>query len=372
MAQKQGLVNQKKATTKSRLQARYEKLLKDIEENQALQQNMEQGLRAVVPRIQSEMRPLLSERDELLRSRLLRLDELADELGIGKYNRDWFEGYMADQASELLNKNGYGDEVLKELFEKYAGESLLPDEEDLAPMAQQFKDEFGIDIDLREMVDKGVDNFMREHSEDIQKKMFEKREAEEAEDLKNFDPSAAQKKVNKQQQALLQDAKAIYLRLVKKYHPDRETDEAAKVQKTELIQRVTKAYQENDFLTLLKLQIEYLEEEEADASFLAEDMLKRYNKILQKQLNEIKEEIDFLRYSSMGLFEDFFDKNNAFSERKFKSFKKKLREEITMIQADLNDSRKRKKGWFKDWIKEIKAYQQDAMMQNAFLQFFDI
>ena len=43
-----------------------------------------------------------------------------------------------------------------------------------------------------------------------------------------------------------------------------------------------------------------------------------------------------------------------------------------MIQADLNDSRKRKKGWFKDWIKEIKAYQQDAMMQNAFLQFFDI
>ncbi len=370
MKPKHGLINKKQATTKSKLQARYEKLLKDIEENKSLQQNMEQGLRTVVPRIQSEMQPLLSERDKLLRNRLLRLDELADELGIGKYNRDWFEGYMADQASELLNKNGYGDEVLKGLFEKYAGEPLLPDEEDLAPMAQQFKDEFGIDIDLREMVDKGVDNFMREHSEEMQKKMFEKREAEEAEELKNFDPDA-QKKVNKQQQALLQDAKAIYLRLVKKYHPDREPDEAAKIQKTELIQRVTKAYQENDFLTLLKLQIEYIEEEEADASFLAEDMFKRYNKILQKQLNEIKEEIDFLKYSSMGLFEDFFDKNNAFSERKFKSFKKKIREEITMIQDDLNDSRKRKKGWFKDWIKEIKAYQQDAIMQNALMQFFN-
>ena len=365
------IVSKKKATTKSKLQARYEKLLKDIEENQSLQQNLEQGLRTAVPRIQSEMRPLISERDELLRNRLLRLEELADELGLGKYNREWFEGYMADQASELLNKNGYGDEVLKGLFEKYAGEPLLPDEDDLAPMAQQFKQEFGIDIDLREMVDKGVDNFMREHSEEIQKKMFEKREAEEAEDLKNFDPDA-QKKINKQQQALLHDAKAIYLRLVKKYHPDRETDEAAKVLKTALIQRATKAYQENDFLALLKLQIEYLEEEEADASFLAEDMLRRYNKILQKQLNEIKEEIDFLKYSSMGLFEDFFDKNNAFSERKFKNFKKKLREEITMIQADLNDSRKRKKGWFKDWIAEIKAYQQDAMMQNALLQFFDI
>ena len=122
---------------------------------------------------------------------------------------------------------------------------------------------------------------------------------------------------------------------------------------------MTKAYQEKDFLALLNLQIEYLEEDEADAGFLAGDMLKRYNKILQKQLNEIKAEIDFLKHSSMDLLEDFFDQNNAFSARKFKDFKKRLRAEISMIQADLNDSRKRQKGWFKDWVTEIKAYQQD-------------
>ncbi len=158
---------------------------------------------------------------------------------------------------------------------------------------------------------------------------------------------------------------------MKKYHPDREPDEAAKAHKTELIQRVTNAYQENDFLTLLKLQIEYLEEEEADASFLAEDMLKRYNKILQKQLNEIKQEVDYLKYSSMGMYEDFFGVGDKFSERKFKNFKKKLREEISLIQDDLNASNKRKKSWFKERIKAIKAYQQE-MMQNSFFQFFDI
>jgi hypothetical protein len=359
---KYGLVHKKNVTAKSRLLARYEQLLKDIGVNQALQQTLEQGLQMAVPRIQREMKPLLAERDTLFRSRLLRLDALADELGVGKYDREWFEGYMAEQAKDLLNRNGYGDGLLKELFEKYAGEPLLSDQKNLAPMARQLKEEFGDDIDLNELVEKGIDHFMREHSTEIQKKRLEKQEADETDDLKNFDPSAAQQKINKQQQALLQDAKAIYLRLVKKYHPDRETDEAAKIQKTVLIQRVTKAYQEKDFLALLKLQIEYVEEEEADASLLAEDMLKRYNTILQKQLNEIRREIDYLKYSSLGLFEDFFDQNNAFSERKFRDFKKKLRAEILMIQADLNDSRKYPKVWFKDWVKGIKAYQQDTLL----------
>ena len=183
---KHGLVIQKKATTKSKLQARYQKLLRDIGESQSLQQNLEHELRAAVPRIENEVRPLVGERDRLWRSRLLRLDELADELGMGKYDREWFERYMADQTRELLNRNGYGDEVLKDLFEKYAGESLLSDEVDLAPMARKFKAKFGIDIDLRELVEKGVDTFMKEHSKEIQKKMSEKREAEEAEDLKKL------------------------------------------------------------------------------------------------------------------------------------------------------------------------------------------
>jgi len=367
---KKDLVAKKQASTKSKLQKRYEKLLQDIEDNQAARKNLEEGMKMVVPRIQSEIRPLTSERDALMRKRLLRLDELADELGIGKYNQEWFDEYMIEQTGELMNRVGFGDQELKNVFEKYAGESILPDEETMAPMAQQFRDEFGIEVDLKEMMDMGVDNFLNERGEEIRKKMFERQEAEDAEEMNNFDPSA-KKKVSKQQQALMQDAKAIYLRLVKKYHPDREPDEAAKAQKTELIQRVTNAYQENDFLTLLKLQIEYLEEEEADASFLAEDMLKRYNKILQKQLDEIKQEIDYLKYSSMGMYEDFFGVGDKFSERKFKNFKKKLREEINLIQEDLNASNKRKKGWFKDRIKAIKAYQQE-MMQNNFFQFFDI
>ncbi len=366
---KKELVNKKQASTRSRLQLKYEKLLKDIEANKALKQNMEEGMKTVMPRIQNELSPLIEQRNKLFRQRLLRLDELATELGVGKFNKDWFEPYMVEQASNIMQQNGYGDEELKTIFEKYSDEPLLPDDDELAAYAQKFKDEFGIEMDIKEMLEKGLDTYMRENKDEFQHKISEKWEEQEAEDIRNYDPDA-KKKVSKQDQVLMQDAKAIYMRLMKKYHPDRELDETRKARYTNITQEVTTAYKNNDFLTLLKLQIEHLEEKEADATFLAEDMLKRYNKILQKQLNEIREEIDFMKYNSMGLFDEFFDRNHQFSKSKFTRYKNKLKEEVADLEEDIQASYKRKKGWFKEWIKEIKMYQQEVMIQETMLRFF--
>lgn len=297
----------KKASVKSKLQARYEELLEDIEHTKAAQKNLEDGLRAIMPRIMKEIRPLLSQRDALIRQRLLRLDELADELGPGKYDRVWLDAYLSEQAGHVFDRSGSVDNAFADLVRKYVGEIKM----------------------LGEAV---------------------------AESGKNFDP-LIKKQANKQQEALKQDARAIYLRLVKKYHPDRELNEADKGWKTELVQRVAQAHQENDFLTLLKLQIEYLEEEETDARFLAEDMLRRYSKILQRQLDDIKDEVDYLRAGSMGVLEEFFNWNDTFSERKFRNFKKSVRAQSAAIQADLNNSKTYAETWFKEWVKAIKAYQ---------------
>ncbi len=366
---KKELVNKKQASTKSRLQVKYEKLLKDVEKNKELQKNMEEGMKTVMPRIENELSPLVDHKNNLIRQRLLRLDELATELGVGKMNKDWFEPYMVEQASALMQQKGFGDDALKQIFEKYSDEPLIPEEDELADFASNFRDEFGIELDVKEMMERGVDAYMRENREEFQQKISEKWEEKETENTRSYDPSS-QKKGSKQDQALMQDAKAIYMRLIKKYHPDREQNEALKVQYTALIQQVTTAYQNNDFLTLLQLQIEHIEEKEADASFLAEDMLKRYNKILQKQLNEIREEIDFMKYNSMGLFDSFFDKNHQFSKSKFNRYKKDLAIDIEEIQEDLDASYKRKKGWFKEWIKEIKMYQQQSMIEESLMRFF--
>ncbi len=347
---KKDLVTTKQISTKSRLLNRYEELLRGIEENKNKRRDLDEGLRLIVLRIRSKIRPMLNERDLLIRKRLFRLDELAGEFGTDKHTRKYFEAYMVEQTAEMLDRIGFGDTELRQLFEKYAGDSLVSNAKAMAPIAQQFRDAFGVDIDLQEIVDKGVDQFLSEHSGELRKRQ----EMQDAQDLERFDPAAKQK-VSTHQKALLQDSRSIYMSLVKKYHPDRETDEAAKIQKTEFIQRITKAYRENDFLTLLKLQIEYLEEGETDAKMLADDMLKRYNKILQKQLDEIKQEIDHLKVTNKELFEDFFGFDGKFNERKFKKIKKMLREELERTQTDLNYSKTHSEAWFNQWIKAIKT-----------------
>lgn len=366
---KNELKTTKQTTKKSRLQQRYESLLKDIEVNKNLQENLENDIRKVVPRIEKEMHPLLRKRTEAVRKRVLRLDELADEIGVGKVNIEWFAPYIADEAMTLLQNKNFQDDELIEIYEKYTGESPLPDKEQFDDMAAAVKEMYGFDIDVEEMMKQGMENYMSENVENFRQQVAEQQEVQEAQEIEDF-AKQGPKKVSKQEQMLAQDAKTIYLRLVKKFHPDLEQDETLKIQKTALVQEVTKAYKENDFLKLLSLQIEHIDEKENEGQILADDMLKRYNKILTKQLNELKYEIEEIKYSSNGIVEDFFDKNSKFSERRFKAYKKKIQTEVDQIEADNRSSYKRKKGWFKDWMREIKDFSSYQMMEGVFADIF--
>jgi hypothetical protein len=75
--------------------------------------------------------------------------------------------------------------------------------------------------------------------------------------------------------------------LVKTLHPDREPDEAEKARKTELLKQVTTAYENNELLTLLRLQLELERIDQAHLENLAEDQLRYYNKLLREQVREL-------------------------------------------------------------------------------------
>lgn len=357
---------------KTKIQQKYQKLLEDIEIRKKHQENLEAGMRIAMPKIDAELRPLIREEKEWHRKRLIRLDEVADELKIGKFNKEWFDGYMTTEIGEILSDFDNKDEVLKALYKKYSGEDFEIDDEGSNLIAQMMKEQFGLDIDVEEMMEKGMEAYMAENAESFVNQIQEKLEKDSEGEQRKKTPKqlAKESKQEEENKLLEQDAKAIYMRLIKKYHPDRTQDTSQQKEFTDITMKVTKAYQENDFLQLLRLQIEYIEEGENDASDLAEDMLKRYNKILEKQLREINQELENMKFNSMGLFEDFFDKNHKFSLAKFNRYKKNLEQDIQNIQIDLEDSKKRKKGWFKDWMAEIKAVTQQSMLQNIFAQMF--
>jgi hypothetical protein len=84
--------------------------------------------------------------------------------------------------------------------------------------------------------------------------------------------------------------RSVYMELVKTFHPDLEADEAEKQRKTETMQRITKAYQENNLLGLLKLQMELEQIDRSGLENLNKNQLGYYNKILRQQVEELDQQ----------------------------------------------------------------------------------
>jgi hypothetical protein len=325
------LKKEQKGSKKSELQSKYEKLLRDIDKKKKQHQNLKEGLRVAIPRVISELQPLAKTEADWHIKKLIRLDEIVDEIVISKAKKNLFIDYILEEVGTFLSTSDPENEDLQRIFEKYSGDSFDNDAfdsciEDTFFEGDIFED--GFDKNSFET---------NENTKSSKKKKPTKREIQEAEE----------------QKILALDAKAIYFRLIKKYHPDRQQDLEKQKEYTEISKLVTKAYKENDFMALLRLQVEYIDENENDAQTLADDMIERYNKILFAQLAELHTAMAIEIKNSRGLVNDLFDENYAFSEKLFQKTKKGLEKNIAHIQANIEESHKQKKGWFKQWMKEL-------------------
>ena len=100
---------------------------------------------------------------------------------------------------------------------------------------------------------------------------------------------AAEAKKRAEEKHATKSVRALYLDLVKALHPDREPDEAERLRKTELLKKVTVAYENNELLTLLRLQLQLNRLDQAQLENLAEDQLKHFVKLLREQARELED-----------------------------------------------------------------------------------
>jgi hypothetical protein len=139
---------------------------------------------------------------------------------------------------------------------------------------------------------------MLEHAQTRQAERQAKRQAKAAERK----TSQAVKLAQAQEEAQ-HAVREVYRKLASQLHPDRETDETQRRQKTDLMQRVNAAYEKGDLLTLLTLQLEC---EQLDADRLAElpiERIKRYNHALREQIRALEEEKTVLMHGIADLLE---------------------------------------------------------------------
>lgn len=88
-----------------------------------------------------------------------------------------------------------------------------------------------------------------------------------------------------------QSLKQMYKRLAAVLHPDREPVETEKVRKTSLMQRATDAYQNNDLMGLIQLQVEISQQGILNIGDLADEQLNLYNMNLTKYSKQLQQDI---------------------------------------------------------------------------------
>ena len=292
----------------NRLSKRITKLEKDVAEFREAATKLRQ-------RVQDEYRPLQA-RHNAERAALVRiLDRAHDTYKLTKGERAKIGDMIVNGCFDLPDK-GHPD--LASIIEKHtpAGHAEAEAEADAdadrrtsemmkALFAAQFGIEFDPDVDVstQEKFQAYVDQKMSEQEAD-----FGAREAAQAERRaqrkKSPKQQAAEAKKQEEEKTITKSVRGLYLDLVKVLHPDREPDETEKKRKTELLQRVTAAYEANELLTLLRLQLELNRIDHAHLENLAEDQLRVYNKLLLEQARELDEAL----FDEQVRLEDFTGK----------------------------------------------------------------
>lgn len=157
----------------------------------------------------------------------------------------------------------------------------------------------GIDIDLTN-VDIEDEIVMARLRREIQDKLQAKEKDSEDETTNHQDKKKTKKEIHRdalnkiKEQVQSKSLKSIYISLSKALHPDMESDAELKLQKEELMKKVTVAYQEKNFTNLLALEMEWIHQTTKHLQALSEEKLQLYIDILLDREKELQEEIEKL------------------------------------------------------------------------------
>jgi uncharacterized phage infection (PIP) family protein YhgE len=271
-------------------QKRFNTLIRQIERARQTLQLWQEGIAAFRHAHAELLRPLQAELVEGQRQWVRRLDAVLREPGWTKAERELLRELLCEAAGELLD-GGHDDPELKALFDRHADVDYDSDKRDEVRAMKQLAEAItGLDLGDDEGLHDEAQLFER-----LQQGFQTQAEAEAAERQARAArrrPSAAQQRREAEAQQATQSLREIYRKLASALHPDRETDPAEREAKTALMQRVNQAYEAQDLLALLQLQLQIEQIDESHLANASEQRLKHYNKVLAEQLAELKAELE--------------------------------------------------------------------------------
>lgn len=186
----------------------------------------------------------------------------------------------------------------------------------IAALAKMLKKSQMLTSAQKEQVEK-IDTFYMQHAEHVRTKKTKANSIQNHDlaeiveqnvdvDWENYEYDSAQyeaererakqlKQQEKREQAAkmaAQSLKTVYLKITAMIHPDREPDEAKKLKKTELLQKVNEAYAAQDLFYLLKLQLQLEINKSLSSKALSSEQVKFYQLVLEAQSQSLQGQLD--------------------------------------------------------------------------------
>ncbi|AAO54594.1 J domain-containing protein [Pseudomonas syringae group genomosp. 3] len=273
-----------------------------------------------------ELVPMFKEQAENDISKLRLLDQAFDQFRLSKKDRATLLEIICAITISLMGAGH--DEELKQLYLKYTGndfdeERRLEDELFKTSLEDELGVELGDDVDLQSIDDvtRHIEEQLRERAEQEQHSQKPKK------------PTASEIRREQEQAEGSQSLREIYRKLASALHPDREQDADERERKTALMQRVNEAYENDNLLALLQMQMEIEQIDQTHIDSISDKRLKHFNRILSEQLRELEDEIHDRK---MTIREQFL--MDPYEDIKPKTVNGKCAKQIKIIRGHLDQA----------------------------------
>jgi len=294
----------KDQTHLSKEQKAFNALIKKIDAKRVLLAAWQEAMPFYQQKFASDMMPLIETSQGLQVELVHALDKATQQKGLNLTERRTIKSLICDMAGGLAAARG--DATLKDIYNKHSGSDF--DAEEAAAMQNMksmLEDELGTDLGDDIDMSSPDEFFKRAHAHmQAQQDQFDaERQARNAKRKKSAKQLAKEAQQLADEQQASQSIRELYRKLASALHPDREPDPAERERKTVLMQRVNQAYDQNNLLLLLELQLELEHIDQTTINTISASRLKHYNKILKEQLSELEHEL----HHTEGMFRGQFD-----------------------------------------------------------------
>lgn len=259
-------------TDLNKRQKEFNRLTEKIEQLDLLIPELKEAYDQILERIPKELNPLVRE----YQTCRVEMVHIMDRT----YSADLFRKIYQDKLAYLITETSFdlivnhGFEELRPVYDRYS-------DTDFDSALAEYRQRNEKSEEPTVLIEENALSLIDFHELDEEQKQRLKEE-------QRFQRAKEQGKLNLEKQKTTRSVRKVYMDLVKAFHPDRETNEAEKVRKTGIMQQVTTAYQENNLMELLKLQIELERIDQDHLENLGKDQLTYYNKVLLQQVEDLE------------------------------------------------------------------------------------